>query len=65
MSFFPLMFFYILDLLRKMPTKVQFIRKVHNNIQMDQKKKNWKGVKQITRYKQTKKTILKWNLIYD
>jgi hypothetical protein len=50
MSFFPLMFFYILDLLKKMPTKVQFIRKVHNNIQID---KNIE-TRHITRYKQTK-----------
>jgi hypothetical protein len=41
-----------------MPTKFRFIRKVHNNIQID---KNIE-IRQITRYKQTKekkKTIPK------
>ncbi len=63
-----------------MSTKVQFIRKVHNTIEINPKKYNWKGVKQTTninrqkhwndarkttKYKQTKKLKLKWNLIYD
>jgi len=47
-------FFYILDLLGKMPMKIWFITKVHNKIQSN-KEKHWKGVKQTTRYKQTLK----------
>jgi len=47
-------FFYILDLLGKMPMKIWFITKVHNKIQSN-KEKQWKGVKQTTRYKQTSK----------
>jgi len=45
---------YILDLLGKMLMKIWFIRKVHNKLQIDKEKKHWKGVRQITRYKQTK-----------
>jgi len=30
------LFFFILDLISKMSTKVQFIKKVHNKIQIDQ-----------------------------
>jgi hypothetical protein len=48
--FVSLIFFYILDLLGKMPTKVWFIRQVHNNIQIDENIEK----RQITRYKQTK-----------
>jgi hypothetical protein len=57
-----------------MPTKVQFIREVHDKIQINKrKKKHWKGVRKITRYKKDKniervqdnrqETNFKWNLI--
>jgi hypothetical protein len=51
MTFFPLIFFYVLDLLGKMPTKVWFIIKVHKKIEIDKRKKKRKGVRQTTKYK--------------
>jgi hypothetical protein len=57
-----------------MLTKVQFIREIHNKIQINQKK-HWKSVRNIHNIWKDKniervqnsqqETILKWNLIYD
>jgi hypothetical protein len=43
--FIPLICFYILDLLGKMPVKVRFIRKNHNKNTNKQKKKTLKRCK--------------------
>jgi hypothetical protein len=38
-----------------MPTKVQFIREIHDKIQINKrKKKHWKGVRKIQDIKKTK-----------
>jgi hypothetical protein len=62
MSLSSINIFYILNLLGKMPTKIWFIREVHNKMQID---KNIERVQDKPQDQNKTKTILKWNLIYD
>jgi hypothetical protein len=45
-----------------MPTKIWFIREVHNKMQID---KNIERVQDKPQDQNKTKTILKWDLIYD
>ncbi len=49
-----LKFFSKKILLGEMPTKVWFVKIIHNKIQTYKRKTHWKGVRQTTRYNSTK-----------